>query len=615
MQALTRLLQPFSQQLTLRLLRRSSLGLTLLAVMVVLAGAFQSEGVMALARPAREQSLLSTVLVLVPDNNGKPYASGSGTILDAADGIILTNFHVMGDPDTKRFYNQEAVAVIGVNPTNLRGAPILKYWAKVVKNGADPKLDLAVLKIVSLFDDQKSALPKNLGLTEAPRGDSDKVMIGDPIYTIGFPGLGGDTVTYTAGTVAGFLDEDNNGVEEWIKTDAEIGHGNSGGLAVNDAGEFVGVPSAGYSDPEAASKIGLIRVGNLALKFLDSALLNPSVGASNGGAQVVAVEFGEAINRSGKILKPQAQFDSGVTDLYASVQYDGFSDGQEFVYTWYADSKKLGGETFEWGGGASGSTWFNTYNDQGLTDGLYELEIRLAGQTLYRGGVSVGKATQPGRAVLSNLQFAANVDSDGRPVKPATSFANVGEVYGTFDSAGIHNGAQFKAVWAYEGQSVLEDESAWNLGDLERSWVSLTHKQGLPQGNYTLQLYLEGELQAEGAFKITERPVKANNVRVTGKVTDGDNKRKTISGALIVFLNPGVLVDDWVNANFDESMILGSATSTRKGEYELDARVLPGESYSVVVLHENYQPVQEDAFQIPGDASDPYVVNISMVAN
>ncbi|MCB0052107.1 MAG: hypothetical protein KDE24_21475, partial [Caldilinea sp.] len=63
------------------------------------------------------------VLVLVPDDNGDLYDSGSGTIMDAEKGLILTNFHVMGDPDTGEWFNQEGLAAIGVMPTDLRSAP------------------------------------------------------------------------------------------------------------------------------------------------------------------------------------------------------------------------------------------------------------------------------------------------------------------------------------------------------------------------------------------------------------------------------------------------------------------------------------------------------------
>ena len=64
-------------------------------------------------RNAVKRALQATVLVLVPDDNGDLFDSGSGTVLDAERGIILTNYHVMGDTDKAELYNRMA------SPTSL----------------------------------------------------------------------------------------------------------------------------------------------------------------------------------------------------------------------------------------------------------------------------------------------------------------------------------------------------------------------------------------------------------------------------------------------------------------------------------------------------------------
>ena len=113
-------------------------------------------------RNAVKRALQATVRVLVPDKNGDLYDSGSGTVLDADRGIILTNYHVMGDTDKAELYNPDGLAYIAVNPPDLRSAPVIKYTAKMMKGSAD--LDLAVLRITGLADSAKARLPKNLGL-------------------------------------------------------------------------------------------------------------------------------------------------------------------------------------------------------------------------------------------------------------------------------------------------------------------------------------------------------------------------------------------------------------------------------------------------------------------
>ena len=84
------------------------------------------------------------------------------------------------------------------------------------------------------------------------------------------------------------------------------------------------------------------------------------------------------------------------------------------------------------------------------------------------------------------------------------------------------------------------------------------------------------------------------------------------SGALVVFLKPGATVDAWIDAGFDETQIYASGTSTRTGAYQLNNRVEAGQSYAVIVVHDDYLPVREDLFQAPPDAADPFVLDVPM---
>ncbi len=330
------------------------------AALYVLGGAFSAQPATAVwEREDLQRALKSTVQILVPDNNGELCCTGSGTVLDADKGTILTNFHVMGDTDTGELFNDDGMAVIGVMANDLKGAPVLKYVAKMVKSTQE--LDLAMLQIVGLVGDARAELPKNLGLIAIGRGNSDDLLPGDELAVIGYPGLGGSTVTFTEGVVSGFLDENEDGVYEWIKTDTEVNPGNSGGLAIDRNGDFVGVPTAGYSRADVAGKISLVRPGLLALQFYDGAVLGQGGGMSEqttgkdgAGPAVANVHFGPAVDRQNRIVDPTTNFDSGVTDIYAGYNYSGFKDGQEFSFTWYLDGDSVFSDQFKWQGGAKG---------------------------------------------------------------------------------------------------------------------------------------------------------------------------------------------------------------------------------------------------------------------
>ena len=91
-----------------------------------------------------------------------------------------------------------------------------------------------------------------------------------------------------------------------------------------------------------------------------------------------------------------------------------------------------------------------------------------------------------------------------------------------------------------------------------------------------------------------------------------NNSRTTISDAFIVFLQPGFTIQEWVDEDFTDTMIHGTANSNRRGEWQLDNTVVPGEFYSIVVVHDDYQAIAVDDWQIPEDTGDPYELEVSM---
>lgn len=213
-----------------------------------------------------QRAIQATVQVLTPqDGVSDVLSTGSGTVINGEKGFILTNFHVVGDPDTGQYANANRTAWVALSPNGSMQPPEVRYRAEVVDG--DPARDLALLRIVTDADGKRT--PTNLNLATIPVGDSATVQIGDTVTVLGYPGLGGDTITLTRGTVAGF-------VEGWIKTDAETNPGNSGGAAINVAGELIGVPSAGYvesgdEDARLPGKLGLIRPINAAQPLLKQA--------------------------------------------------------------------------------------------------------------------------------------------------------------------------------------------------------------------------------------------------------------------------------------------------------------------------------------------------------
>lgn len=148
---------------------------------------------------------------------GEVGGTGSGVIVDAEDGYILTNHHVVGEADE-----------IQVTLSDGRTLD-----AEIV--GSDAGTDIALIKVE----------PDNL--TEMPIGDSSNVRVGDFVIAIGNPYGLDNTVTSGIVSALGRTGINRGGFENFIQTDASINPGNSGGALVNMNGELIGINSMIFS--------------------------------------------------------------------------------------------------------------------------------------------------------------------------------------------------------------------------------------------------------------------------------------------------------------------------------------------------------------------------------
>ncbi len=172
----------------------------------------------------------------------EPIWTGSGTIISPT-GEILTNCHVAcGAP----------VLVI-LMTTDPDQPPEPSFIAEVTHYNEE--LDLALIQVRTDMNGNPVS-PTDLPFLEI--GDSDSLRLGDRVYIFGYPGVGGDTITFTTGSVSGFESATVNGVNQRvvIKTDADIAGGNSGGTAVDLYGRLVAVPTAVNPDVRQGVTLG-----------------------------------------------------------------------------------------------------------------------------------------------------------------------------------------------------------------------------------------------------------------------------------------------------------------------------------------------------------------------
>ena len=186
-------------------------------------------------------------------------AAGSGVIINAAKGYVLTNHHVTRNADVIR--------------VTLKDGRMIK--ARLI--GSDPGTDIALLQI------------KANDLIDIPLGDSDTLQVGDFVLAIGNPFGLGQTVTSGIVSALGRSSIGAEKYEDFIQTDASINPGNSGGALVNSKGELMGINTAIIAPSGGNVGIGFAVPVNMARAVMNQLLKYGKVQRGRIGVSIQSV--------------------------------------------------------------------------------------------------------------------------------------------------------------------------------------------------------------------------------------------------------------------------------------------------------------------------------------
>lgn len=184
----------------------------------------------------------------LPQNGRGADSLGSGVIV-SADGLVLTNHHVIGNG-----------GAILVTLSDGREFP-----ASIV--GTDPQTDMALLRLESVRGE----------ITPIPYGDSSRLRQGDVVLAIGNPFGVGQTVTMGIVSAIGRANMGIAEYEDFVQTDAAINPGNSGGALVSMSGELVGINTAILSRTGGNHGIGFAIPSNMLRPIVESLLRHGKV--------------------------------------------------------------------------------------------------------------------------------------------------------------------------------------------------------------------------------------------------------------------------------------------------------------------------------------------------
>ncbi len=216
------------------------LAIAISAAVFTFAGAFQAAartGSLVSPAPAgvraddsTRKAALATVRIITGevDQAGEFQGRGSGSgVIISPKGLVITSRHVIANQKSGRIHSQIWAGL--VDPRNEFAPPNRALRLKLIAD--DQSLDLALLQITPRQNAQNATYP------HVQLGSTEELSYGSLLTIVGFPAAGGVTTTAVRASVVG-LDESQG----WIKVEGSVMHGASGGAAINERGELVGVP-------------------------------------------------------------------------------------------------------------------------------------------------------------------------------------------------------------------------------------------------------------------------------------------------------------------------------------------------------------------------------------
>lgn len=308
--------------------------------------------------PTDDRLARATVQLFHDNTDGDGIITGSGTVIDAEQGLILTNAHVVA-PSAPGTGVRDGIAEprLAPNPdeieiwvsSGLDNDAQPTYRGRVV--AADGYLDLAVVQITEFISGALIEDGDLDDLVELEIGDSDEVSSGDAIRVVGYPGVArSGSPLVTSGDIGNAIRDDRLRMNRALfNTTAEISPGNSGGAAVDGDGRLVGVPTSVLVEGETGGRLGHIRPIALAGALIEAARSEEPYRSSfftpvTGDEEITDVRSVRPADTPGFASgrgRELADLDPGRTSVAFEIGYEKFrrADHQDILVTLFDETR------------------------------------------------------------------------------------------------------------------------------------------------------------------------------------------------------------------------------------------------------------------------------------
>jgi Trypsin-like peptidase domain len=482
------------------------------------------------------KALRATVYVMqVYDNpQGRAIIScvGSGTLV-SANGLILTNAHTAlpgGNCRSDRL-------VIGMT-IRIGEAPVAKYYARVIEKNVG--WDLAVLQITSDLDGR----PIDRATLSVPFVEievaEEATRLDDTINVVGYvtpDEKSSGAAQVVRGTISGFTAEARVGDRAWIKTNAVIPGGMSGGGAYNTQGKLIGIPTieaarssgvaldcrriqdsngdnrideqdtcipvSGFINALRPAKLarGLVLAAQLALEPGQQPAVQPEPNPTD-PPMFSRLFFAPGVNQAGMPTGVVTGMPAGTGRLYLFFDYTNMVDGM--IYELRTTLDGIPNATFSlapatWSGGTEG-LWYIGSTAQAWPNGVYDFTLLIEGVRVASKPITIGGAARQdptfGDIAFGILDLKNELVSTGN-VLPVGNTINAQFIYNN-----LAPNLPWRQIWYYENLQVSQSSGNWTEAANGKMSVSASGSanQPLQPGRYRLELYIGDQLSATSDF-------------------------------------------------------------------------------------------------------------------
>ena len=307
--------------------------------------------------------------------------------------------------------------------------------------------------------------------------------------------------------------------------------------------------------------------------------------------------------------------------------YRNMENGMEWTTIWYLDGTEIPNsrQTNIWEYGVSGSTTTSVRSDTGLPPGRYRLELyvtekigagspRLAATSDFTiAGAQQGAFPQ----IFTNTHFtiAAN-NTEAATAPPVNNVSDqVDTLYSVFNWQQIARGTLWTMRWSVDSDVFYEQTVPWYTQESGENFLTrLSNPEGIPDGTYTIDLYLNSVQLASISTQVgigqlpLDRFAQSSGVQMRGHVLDA-NTLQGIPGVRIILISKDFSVAEFTTT-WDQNQIFAIAVTDSNGYFEIEQPLeLSTEeipvAYSAIIAAEGYLPVSADGLQVNETTENP----------